>query len=116
MKNKKVKDFLSRKYPNWDLTVALRYLPITKDIERNFGKGTKILDVGSGEFGLATYISKGFDIAGTDIVFGKHEEKGFKMVKASADKLPFKNNSFDIVVSIDMMEHLPLGIRKKNSF
>ncbi|MCJ7805569.1 class I SAM-dependent methyltransferase [Patescibacteria group bacterium] len=113
MKSENLKGFLSRKYPNWDITVALRYLPIANDIKRNFGEGTKILDVGSGEFGLATYISKGFDITGTDIVFGKAKGEGFKIVKASADKLPFKDRSFDIVVSVDMMEHLPLGIRKK---
>jgi len=114
--NKRLTNWITEKYPDWDLTVALRYLPIARDIKRNFGKETRILDVGSGEFGLATYISKGFDITGTDIVFGKDKERGFKMVEASADKLPFKDNSFDIVVSVDMMEHLPLGIRKKAVF
>lgn len=111
--NRRLTEFLVEKYPNWDITIALRYLPIAGDIKRNFEEGDKILDVGSGEFGLATYLNDSFDITGTDVDFGKRRERKLKVVEASADKLPFKDNSFDGVVCVDMLEHLPSPLRRK---
>jgi hypothetical protein len=109
--NRKLIKYLNYKYPDWDVSVALRYLPIAKDIERSFKKKSSILDVGSGQFGLNTYL-KNYDITGTDIVPGDNNVKS-KVVLASAEKLPFENNSFDVVVSVDMVEHLRPSIRKK---
>jgi len=111
--NRRLTKYLETKYPNWDVSIALRYLPVVSDLENNFKAGAAVLDVGSGEFGLATYTKGKFDITGTDIDFGRHREKNLKIVKASAEKLPFKDSSFDAVVSVDMMEHLPHHIRKK---
>lgn len=111
--NKGLTKYIQEKYQNWDVSIALRYLPIIEDINKNFGIEAKVLDVGSGEFGLATYAKGGFNITGTDIDFGLRREKNLKIVKASADALPFPDNSFDAVVSVDMMEHLPPQIRKK---
>lgn len=113
--NKKITKSLAKKYPSWDVSIALRYINIIKDIKSRFPNGAKILDVGSGEFGIATYIGKGYEITGTDIDFGKKRQAGFKIVKASAEKLPFKDNSFDVVTCIDVMEHLPKKIRKKST-
>lgn len=114
--SRKLSRYLMNKYPNWDVSVALRYLPIVEHIKNHFPKGIKILDVGSGEFGLASYMGAGYDITGTDIDFGKKRQQGFRIVKASAEKLPFKDKEFDVVVSVDMMEHLPQGIRQKSVF
>jgi len=114
--NKKVTKYLLDKYPNWDITIALRYLPIAKDIKKNFEKGVKILDVGSGEFGLATYIQEGYQITGTDIDFGNKRQKGLRIIKASAENLPFQDKEFDVVVSVDMLEHLSQSIRQKAIF
>jgi ubiquinone/menaquinone biosynthesis C-methylase UbiE len=61
-------------------------------------------------------LGSGYDITGTDIDFGQRREKKLKLVEASAEKLPFKDNSFDCVVSVDMLEHLPANIRKKAIF
>jgi len=113
--NKKITKSLSKKYPSWDVSIALRYINIIKDIKKRFPKGAKILDVGSGEFGIATYIEKGYEITGTDIDFGKKRQAGFKIVKASAEKLPFKDDAFDVVTCIDVMEHLPKKIREKST-
>jgi ubiquinone/menaquinone biosynthesis C-methylase UbiE len=111
--NQKVTGYINAKFPNWDVTIALRYLPIIKNIRDNYPSGTRVLDVGSGEFGLATYIKKGFDITATDIDFGKQRQKGLRIVKASAESLPFSSEEFEVVVSVDMLEHLPGKIRKK---
>jgi len=111
--NKKLTKYLKDKYPNWDASVALRYLPIINDLDRNFEPGIGVLDVGSGKFGLATYAKGKFAITGTDIAFEQGREQKLKIVKASAEKLPFEENSFDVVVTVDMMEHLSPEIRKK---
>jgi len=110
--NRRFTKYLNDKYPNWDISIALRYLPVYEDLENNFKPDARILDVGSGEFGLATYCRSKFNITGTDIDFGGQREKNLKIVRASAEKLPFKDRSFDAVVSIDMLEHLSPEIRK----
>ena len=114
--NRRLTKYLMEKYPNWDASIALRYLTIIASIKRNFPTGIKILDVGSGEFGLATYIGGGYEITGTDIDFGEERQKGLRIVKASAENLPFREGEFDVVVSVDMMEHLPQGIRERAVF
>jgi len=114
--SRKITKYLLNKYPNWDISIALRYLAIVNNIKSNFPKGIKILDVGSGEFGLATYMGKEYEITGTDIDFGKKRQKGFRIVKASAENLPFRDREFDVVLSVDMMEHLPQNFRQKAVF
>jgi len=114
--NRKITHSLNEKYPEWDVSVALRYLGIVKDIRKNFKNKVKILDVGSGGFGLCVYIKGKYDITGTDIETGGKIFKNTKVIKASADKLPFKDSSYDIITSVDMMEHLPEKIRKKAVF
>jgi len=111
--NRKLTKYLENKYPNWDISVALRYLPVVRDLENYLKLDAKVLDVGSGEFGLATYTQGKFNITGTDTVFGRGRRKEPNLVEASAEKLPFQSNSFDAVVSVDMLEHLSPDIRKK---
>ena len=110
--NRKVTRYINRKYPNWDITIALRYLPIISDLKKSFSGRITVLDVGSGEFGLATYSRGLFAVTGTDVDFG-NKKGNFKIVKASAESLPFADNSFTAVVSVDMLEHLPSQIREK---
>jgi ubiquinone/menaquinone biosynthesis C-methylase UbiE len=111
---RRLSSYVYRKYPNWDVSIALRYLPIIKDLKKKLPKGSRILDVGSGEFGVATYLKGGYEVVGTDIYFGGRRSKDFELVKASADNLPFKDDAFTTTLSVDMMEHLPEKIRKKS--
>lgn len=110
---RKFSEYVDKKYPDWDISIALRYLPIVKDIERKLTKG-RVLDVGSGEYGLATYIPKKYKVTGTDVDFGEKRSKKLKIVKASVENLPFKDKAFPVVVCVDMMEHLPAKIREKS--
>lgn len=114
--NRNITQKLENKYPEWDVSVALRYLGIVKDIKKNFKDKVKILDVGSGGFGLCVYMKGKYDITGTDIETGGKKYKDIKVIKASVEKLPFKDFSYDIITSVDMMEHLPEKIRKKAVF
>lgn len=87
-----------------------RYLPFLPYL-----KGS-ILDVGGGT-GVLYDLSKRKDITIFDINEEELEiasKKGLKTVKGDASKLPFKDGSFDTVISVATLEHIPK--EKRNSF
>lgn len=70
---------------------------------------SKVLDVGCGT-GLITQVLKG-DVWGLDISKwkldrAKHHVPNAKFVVGDAEGIPFDDNSFDCVVSTDILEHL----------
>ncbi|MBN2612988.1 MAG: class I SAM-dependent methyltransferase [Bacteroidales bacterium] len=76
---------------------------ILKYVENDPGT---ILDVGCGKgYMLSLLHKKGFRVTGTD-VFDKPAGFSFDYVKSNAEKLPFGDNSFDIVVSTHTLEHV----------
>lgn len=113
---KLLSSILSRKYPGWDITIALRYFPITKKLADNSEISKKTLEVGSGEFGIMPYLNTPQDLTGVDLDFGEKRMGKIKRIKSSAEKLPFPNNSFSEVISVDTLEHLSKDIRKKAIF
>jgi ubiquinone/menaquinone biosynthesis C-methylase UbiE len=79
-------------------------------------KGKKVLEIGCGNGTMTEYLfDNGADIIAVDISatfletakkrFGKRLENVFK--KMSGDKLQFEDNTFDVVVSFDLIEHVP---------
>lgn len=74
------------------------------------GKDNLILDIGCGggtilftEYGKVI----GVDISKTSLSIAGHMYNG--TVNANLEKLPFKDNIFDYVVSIDVLGHIPRG-------
>jgi ubiquinone/menaquinone biosynthesis C-methylase UbiE len=73
----------------------------------------RILDLGCGD-GLDMQILKekgynnimGVDISPTLVKLATVNNPGVRVVRASADKLPFKNGCFDVVVADSMVYHL----------
>ena len=81
--------------------------------KHNLDNGS-VLDVGCGA-GLATnwLADLGFDVTGVDISDGALKEakkrdktKTVKYIKADALSLPFEDESFDSVISLDFLEHV----------
>lgn len=93
----------------WHPEVSLRYLPIVSDIKKSF-RQESVLDVGSGGLGIAPYLKR--KVTGVDIEFQLPFHPLLKRIKGSALKLPFKRSVFDIVLSIDMLEHLDKNKRE----
>jgi len=84
---------------------ALRYLPISARILKGDIKEPKILEVGSGVKGITPYIP--FKITGVDVSFNGEIAENLTPICLSGASLPFSDNSYDYVVSVDMLEHVP---------
>jgi Methyltransferase domain len=93
---------------NW----SLRYLPVVALLDELGAE--QVLDVGSGWHGLSRYRSG--PVVQTDLQFaGARPSEAWRddaqYVRASAERLPFRDAAFDYVVSLDLMEHLPSALR-----
>jgi len=107
-----------RRYLDWNrqllLDPWLRYLPVVEILRHSlFRKSPRVLDVGSGAAGLAHFLRR--PVTGVDLEFPRAELSRFLSalmpVRASATNLPFRDSSFDAVVSMDLLEHLPRSRR-----
>lgn len=65
----------------------------------------KILDVGCGN-GFLSQLYPNFDVTGIDISDGMLAHNPHKWIKASADSIPFPDNSYDYVVCRSLLHHL----------
>ena len=100
----------------WEMTSAIglvrKYL-----INRGIEKKSKILDVGSGLGGFvyqalkAGYNAVGLEISPTLVKLSRKrvEELGLEncIIEGSAESLPLVDNSFDLIYSFSVLEHLP---------
>jgi len=73
----------------------------------------RILEVGSGEGFVLEHVRKaknahleGSDISDDMLRLARDRNPGLKISKASAYKLPYKDKSFDLVLAIEVLEHL----------
>ncbi|MCW8916134.1 MAG: methyltransferase domain-containing protein [Magnetovibrio sp.] len=92
-----------------------RWYPIAEAIAKHYNlkAGNKVLDVGCGKAYLLYELTQavpglivaGMDISEYGIENAKEEIKPFLQV-ASADKLPYEDNSFDLVYSINTFHNL----------
>ncbi len=106
-----MKDFFLSRLPfyRWHPEVAIRYLPIVSEILKNDYQ--TILEVGSGGLGITPYLGR--EVTGLDRHFDPPIHPLVKTKIGSALKIPFEDKSFDVVISVDMLEHLPSTQRKK---
>lgn len=91
----------------WHPEVALRYLPVVDTIRKL--PDQTVLEVGSGSLGIAPYLKK--PVTGLDISFEGPTVPWMKQVRGSAQRLPFQDQSFNVVVAMDVLEHMPSGDR-----
>jgi predicted SAM-dependent methyltransferase len=92
-------------FRRWHPQLALRYLPIVRFINKSGLKNSRILEIGSGSLGIGPYLGK--PITAVDIDFSGPNWKNLKKIVSSATQLPFAHNSFDVSLSVDLLEHLP---------
>lgn len=96
---------------DFDITIYLRYQEVI-DLVTNNKEIKTIAEIGSGSFGLGPYLKREF--TGFDLGFSPDKSKFLKPVVSSATNIPSRyHNKFDLVVSVDMLEHLSVKERQK---
>lgn len=74
---------------------------------------TSILDTGCGNGIITNLLQKNFFTIGLDRSLAALHWVQAPRCQADASLLPFKNNAFDLVISAEVIEHLPVTIYKK---
>lgn len=84
-------------------------LPLIAEVEPE-----TILEVGSGSEGVARFASQDYRITVSDIDFSDYgtvelggEDDDLERVEASVTSLPFADRQFDVVLALDLIEHIP---------
>lgn len=99
--------YILRHRRGWNFDTAQRYLAAKSIIQRQNLSAPAILDVGSSGMGLSIYWQGGpAHLIDLDPVYPAYHLSECQ-VQATAERLPFEDKSFDVVVSIDMLEHVP---------
>lgn len=89
-----------------------RYTPVVNAIKKERLKVKQIVEVGGTGEGIAFYLPD-YEIVDCDIEFVKNIPPNVKPVKSKKEELPLPDNYTEIVVSIDMLEHLPTNDRRQ---
>jgi len=93
--------------------------PLICKIIRKYSKGKIALDVGCGTGVYTEEISKnsqiciGLDLSKNMVKYAKEKRKELNIIIADACELPFKDESFDFLVSIGLLEYVPKNVVMK---
>ena len=90
------------------LDAALRYETVIGLLEERWRPDLEILEVGAGSAGITEFLRH--RVTGVDTAFERTAERAspyLERVEASADGLPFPDARFDVVISLEMLEHVP---------
>jgi len=82
----------------------VRYASVVALLSR--GRPGSFLEVGSGPVGI-TLLRPDLRIVGCDLAFYRRPDSGVTPVRGSALALPFRDRSFDEVVSVEMLGEIP---------
>lgn len=108
---KYIRLFFNKFYKNQHPEAALRYLPIISVLENRKMLDSKILEVGSGSLGITPYLKRSIDAI--DVDFSGPQTPLLNKISGTADSLPFRKNSYDVLICSDTLEHLKKNQREK---
>lgn len=110
----KIRSFFNKYFYRQHPEAALRYLPVVSEIKKAKLENVRILEIGSGSLGITPYLNK--QIEGIDIDFSGPQTDQLVKINGSAINLQFRKNSYDVTISVDVIEHIPAGLREKAIF
>ena len=81
----------------------------------------RVLEVGSGSEGLARFMGDQFEITICDrdftdygtVELGRKGADGLRRVEGDVTELPFEDGEFDLVLALDLIEHVPPELRDR---
>lgn len=98
---------VSRNIFRFNAFVSGRYQQVIKLIPKK--KDQRILDIGCGDGVLLSQIKSGrlygVDLDESSLIYATAKIKA-KLLKSGAEKLPFRNNFFEVVMATEIIEHL----------
>ncbi len=109
-----LKKFFNKFYPSQQTGEALKYAPVVSEIKKRGLTSSKILEIGSGSLGITPYLKTKID--GIGINFSGLKSDLVHKIKVNGEKLPFKANSYDVSISVDVFEHIPSLNREKSVY
>jgi 2-polyprenyl-3-methyl-5-hydroxy-6-metoxy-1,4-benzoquinol methylase len=65
-----------------------------------------LLDIGTGNGEISYYIGEEFEVTSVDVVDQRQISDGYMFICLEGDRLPFPDQSFDIIVSNHIIEHV----------
>ncbi len=100
-----------RGYPDW----ALRYAPVARRLSKGGLAGKRILEIGANENGLARFVSARIVSADLSLeqVQAARRRQSIVPVQADLAALPFADDSMEVCVCMDTLEHIPPENREK---
>ena len=97
---------------NLDIGTDIRYRPIVQIIRKSKKEAPSIIDIGSGKVGITSFLKQ--KVIGVDIAFDDNPSLGLLEEKLyNGSKLEYLDNSFDFVISVDTLEHIPRDGREQ---
>lgn len=93
----------------WHPEVAVRYLPIVTEIRKH--GVPSVLEIGSGGLGITPYLGR--KVTGLDTKFSPPFYPLLERKTGSATNIPYADKSFDVVIAVDTLEHVPRAKRKQ---
>ena len=106
---------VDRMYPDWANTYGDHNLPrgLLRVLE-SLPRDLSVLELGAGGGFLLQALQRlgyrrliGLDLARTTLEPARQRVRGVRLVCGDAERLPFADESLDIVISSDLVEHLP---------
>lgn len=91
-------------FKNLSTDIAFRYYPVLDLIRKNHFNDLKILEFGSGDYGIAPFLKR--KIVGLDINFSSQKYDLLEKFEYGGSIFPFSNNQFDLTLSVDSFEHI----------
>jgi hypothetical protein len=92
-----------------NLDVELRYRAVRRALAPFVAQGTSVLEVGAGAVSIGRYLR--CKVTAVDTSFDLRRNSSSHRVRGSACSLPFCDQAWDVVCSIDMLEHIPPALR-----
>jgi hypothetical protein len=96
------------------LNQLARYSAVVPIVEESDGEA--LLEVGSGSEGIARFASPRWQVTVCDRDFTDYgavevPDDGLRRIEGDVTDLPFADRKFDVVLALDLLEHLPAELR-----